>query len=153
MKHLVTGVTIGVLAGITLSYALLAKAVTIEYIATEEPEIVLIEENIEWTEERIDNEIKTHAEKYGISYSFLKHTIACESMGSTTVQSRHIRPDGSREKSFGLAQFYIPAKNKTKDGTEITEEMAKDPRIAIETMAWYFSKGKSHLWTCARNVL
>jgi hypothetical protein len=48
MKYLAIGTTIGVLVGIALSYALLAKADTIEYVATEEPKKeVQIEKTIE----------------------------------------------------------------------------------------------------------
>lgn len=66
----------------------------------------------------------------------------------TDGQSWHKRPDGSTEQSYGLAMWYIPAGNKTKDGTVFTEAMAKDPVLALNTMAWYFSMGWQKKWTC-----
>ena len=51
MKHLVLGAVVGVLLGITLSYALMARATKIEYVAIEQPRIVLVE--IETEKEKI----------------------------------------------------------------------------------------------------
>lgn len=68
----------------------------------------------------------------------------------TKAQSNHERPDGTREQSYGLGQWYIPAGNIGVDGTKITKEQAQDPKYALDTMAFYFSNGKQHLWTCWR---
>lgn len=122
---------------------------TIVYAREPEPEIV---EVIEWNEERIDSEIETQALAYNVSADEMKATIQCESGGSTTIQSRHIRPDGTREQSYGLAQFHIPAGNKTPDGIVITKEMAQDPKIAIESMAYHFSIGHQKKWTCWKKL-
>lgn len=115
-----------------------------------ERKVVLIEEHIDWNEDRIKQEIKEQSEKYNVSYDEMYRVIQCESHGSTTIQSYHKRPDGTREQSFGLAQFHIPAGNKTESGEVITEEMAKDPKIAISTMAYYFSLGEKYKqkWSC-----
>lgn len=104
----------------------------------------------EWNEENIKLLIRTKAKEYGVSAERMEKTIECESQFIPDVQSFHIRHDGTREESYGLVQFFIPAGNKTQSGETITEEMAKNPVIAVETMAWYFSLGKQNLWTCYR---
>lgn len=98
--------------------------------------------------------IKVKGAEYGVSTRLMEEIINCESNGSTTIQSRHIYssnkygPTGSREQSFGVSQFHVPAGNKKKDGTVITKEDALNPVIAIDTMAWYLSQGKGRIWSC-----
>jgi hypothetical protein len=58
MKNTIIGVGVGILGGILLSYAFLAKAEPIYYSVVEEPKEVLIEVRIDWTEERIKKEIR-----------------------------------------------------------------------------------------------
>jgi len=60
--------------------------------------------------------------------------------------------DGVREDSWGLSQFFLPAGNKTKNGEVMTKEMAQDPHIALDTMAWYFSEGFATKWSCYRKL-
>jgi hypothetical protein len=100
--------------------------------------------------DNIYEKVNYYAKKYDVSADRMHATIVCESNYDVSVQSKHIRPDGSREQSYGIAQWYIPAGNKKLDGTPFTKEEALNPDIALENMAWYFSQGKSRLWTCAR---
>lgn len=109
---------------------------------SEQPVVVQIEVVIDWTKERINREIEEQAEKYAVNASEMKRVIACESNGSTTIQSRHIRPDGSREKSFGLVQIYLPAH------PNVTYEQAIDPKFAINFMAKNFAHGREEMWSC-----
>jgi len=122
------------------------------YAADEPPsqKVVLIE--VRHTPESIERKIEQIAEEYGVDAEIMKTVIDCESNGSTTIQSYHIRPDGSREQSYGLAQWHIPSKNVAIDGRVFTEEMAKDPEIAIENMAWYFSRGLQGKWSCYNDI-
>ena len=98
--------------------------------------------------------IKVKGAEYKVSTRLMEEIINCESQGSTTIQSKHrythsrYGPVNSRELSFGVSQFHIPAKNKKKDGTVITKEDALNPEIAIDTMAWYLSQGKGRMWSC-----
>lgn len=108
----------------------------------EEPREVLIEVKIDWTRDRIRKEVDEVALKYNVSSDKMWATILCESGASTTIQSRHKRPDGSREQSYGVAQIYLPAH------TQITKEQAQDPRFAIDFMAKNFAEGNAHLWSC-----
>jgi hypothetical protein len=121
----------------------------IEYARAEEivePEVVLIEPIIEWTPERIEQEIEEQAEKYGADAGLMKRIIACESNGSTTIQSYHKRPDGSREQSYGLVQIYLPAH------PNVTYEQAIDPQFAIEFMAKNIVKNP-RMWSCYKEAL
>lgn len=122
-----------------------------EIVYAQEPKVVQIEIVYNWNEERINEEIETKAKEYNVNADTLKSVINCESQGSTTIQSYHYR-NGVREESYGLAQWNIPSGNKTKNGIVITKEMAINPEIAIDTMAYYFSKGLQNKWTCWRNM-
>jgi soluble lytic murein transglycosylase-like protein len=92
--------------------------------------------------------IEKYAYIYNVDAKVMTDVIRCESGFDETIQSRHYYKNGGREQSYGLAQWHIPAGNKKKDGTVITKEDALNPEVAIETMAWYFSQGKAHIWTC-----
>lgn len=106
---------------------------------------------IDWTKERIEQEIKTASDKYGVSYEKMYNTIKCESGFDIDIQSYHTLSYG-REQSFGIAQFHIPSRNRTADGTVITKEMALDPVIALDAMAYHFSQGNAKAWTCYRKL-
>jgi len=114
--------------------------------AEEEPKTILLQVKVNWTPERIDQEIETRAAEYGVSAPVMKKVIECESTGSTTIQSYHRRPDGSREQSYGLAQIFLPAH------PEVTKEQAIDPAFAIRFMAEEFSKGNAWKWTCWKRL-
>jgi hypothetical protein len=112
------------------------------YAEEPEPKEVQLKVKIDWTPERIEKEIYTQAERYGVSAEDMKRVIQCESTGSTTIQSYYIRPDGTREQSFGLSQIHLP------DWPEVTHEDAINPSFAINFMANKFSQGLQHLWMC-----
>jgi hypothetical protein len=108
------------------------------------PKVVLIE--VRHTAESIERKIEQIAEKYGVDAEVMKTVIDCESSGSTTIQSYHKRPDGSREQSYGLAQIYLPAH------PTVTKEQATDPIFAIDFMAKQFSKGNQWMWSCYNDI-
>lgn len=103
-----------------------------------EPEVVLIESRIDWTEERIAKEVEEQAQKYGRNPDHLKAIIECESQGSTTIQSFH-KKNGVREDSWGLVQIHLPSH------PTITKEQAIDPSFAIEFLAENIDEVT---WTC-----
>lgn len=115
------------------------------YEAPKEPTPPIVEP-IVWTKETIDDEIERVAHKYKVSAELMRTTIQCESGGSTTIQSRHRRPDGSREESYGLVQIYLPAH------PHVSKEQAIDPVFAIDFLASNLAKGKGHMWTCIREM-
>ena len=104
-----------------------------------ERRVVLIEAKIDWTPDRIEKEIEEQAKKYNRDAEYMKSIIACESQGSTTIQSYHRRKDGTREQSYGLAQIFLPAH------PSVTKEQATDPSFAINFLAKNLGKVK---WSC-----
>ena len=116
-----------------------------------EPKTVRIKVSIDWTEERIKEEVWKSAKKYNTFPEKMWKVIGCESGYKIDVQSNHILSYG-REQSYGLAQFHLPSGNKTAEGVVITKEMALDPEIALDAMAYHFSIGNAPLWTCYRDI-
>lgn len=98
----------------------------------------------------IDDLIKEDATKYGVNETHLYKTLQCESANFTVLdgQSEVVRPDGTRENSWGIAQFNLPTDLKTASGEEITKEVATDPEEAIDAAAYNFSKGYATRWSC-----
>ena len=151
-----TGVAIGIALGIFLDLANrphIIEVANAQEIATTTPtpEVVLIEVRINWTRDRVLQEVKTAATKYGVSYEKMYKTIECESNFDINIQSHHTLSYG-REESWGVSQFHIPSRNRTADGKVITKEMALNPVIALDAMAYHFSTGNARLWTCYRNL-
>lgn len=106
--------------------------------------VALIEVYIDWTPERIAKEVDTVSEKYGVSAKLMSDIIACESQGSTTIQSYQKQPYG-REKSFGLAQIHLPAH------PNVTKEEATDPQFAIDFLGKNL-KQNPNMWSCYKMV-
>jgi len=87
------------------------------------------------------------AERYGANPEKMRRTIDCESVGwNTAIRSGYRRPDGSRERSYGLAQIHLP------DWPDITIEQATDPYFAISFMAEHFGQNEGRLWSCYRMI-
>lgn len=116
----------------------------IAYSTEPKPYPVIFDIQYDWTEKKINEVIDEKAKEYGVKASVMKATIACESQGSTTVQS-YYHSNGKRELSFGLSQIHLP------DHPNITKEQAQDPMFAIEFMAKEMSEGRAWKWTCWRN--
>lgn len=114
-------------------------------------EVSVIETPIEWTPEAVEEVTRQKARKYGVSEDAFASTISCESMGFTwNDQSLVIQADGSRENSWGYAQFWLDEPMQTKEGGLITKEMALNPEIALDLAAWHFSEGRASQWSCFR---
>ncbi len=90
------------------------------------------------------NQIKEIAIEYGVSSIEMLAVVSCETAGTfrPDIQSFSRYPDGTREKSFGLAQIHLPAH------PNITREQAIDPDFALRFMATEFKKGKKGAWSC-----
>lgn len=97
------------------------------------------------------------AQRYGADKDDMFRTVLCEADKTklneetrymTDGQSHYIMKDGTVEKSYGLAMWHPEAGNRGVDGEVITEQSAKDPVYALNSMALYFSQGKERLWTC-----
>lgn len=123
-----------------------------DYVEERDSEPILIEVEIEWTQERIIELVYEKAEKYNTFPEKMWGTIKCENPELDPELQSYVVKNGIREDSWGLAQFYLPAKNKTASGEVITKDMAQDPEIALDAMAYHFSIGNAHLWSCYKIV-
>lgn len=111
----------------------------------------------EWTESNVELLIRSKAKEYGVDELELLSTVKCENPPLDPLLQSYVPskngPNG-REDSWGLGQWHMPSKNTDKEGNIITKEMAQDPIISMDLMAWYFSKGEDYKkkWTCWRNL-
>lgn len=119
------------------------------YEATTTPEVVKpvqIVVKIDWTEERIEKEVRTKAKEYGASFSQMWATINCENPDLDPNLQSYVVQKGVREDSWGLAQIHLPS------WPNISREQAQDPEFAIDFMAKHFAAGNHRLWTCWRMI-
>lgn len=141
-------IVLGILGGIFINTYNNYPTVIVYAQEPEAPREIQIGVRINWTPERIQQEIEEQAAAYGRSARYMAAVIDCESMGSTTIQSGHTYGftnvekgiyKGDREKSFGLVQIHLP------DHPDVTREQAIDPAFAINFMAKNLGKVK---WYC-----
>lgn len=151
LRRQVIGVAIilGIIGVILIDTWLQAHPTQIAYASNQQVElkkhVVLIATHIDWTPERIENEIDDKAVEYGVSATLMRKIIECESQGSTTVQS-YARRNGKRENSWGLVQIFLDAH------PHITKEQALDPKFAIDFLAKNIQAGRANMWSCYRLI-
>lgn len=97
--------------------------------------------------------VERYSAQYGLSPEMQNEvlvTLKCENPERDTLLQSRIKASGpnGREDSWGLPQYFLPAKNTTPRGEVITKEMAQDPHIAVESMVWEFSRGNAKKWSC-----
>lgn len=141
MKNIALCVMLGLIGGNIFYNSYVVDALKpIEYArAQEAPKEVLIEVKIDWTKERIKQEIEEQGIKYGVSTSTLNAVINCESQ-----YNRYALGDSNH--SRGLVQIH------NSFHPEITDEEAYDPRFAIGFLAKNLKAGNGNLWSCYRNM-
>ena len=109
------------------------------------------------TYEQVQTLVYASADLYGANKGELLDTVLCEApkvkmngliLYDTQGQSSYITKDGTREDSWGLAQWNLPANNKKENGEVMTKEDAMDTKIALDTMAFYFLQGLQKKWSC-----
>jgi hypothetical protein len=145
------GVILGILTGFAIDRYVQSEVAKIVYIKTvhaeevkELEEKILIEVKIDWTKERIEQEIRTvFHEEPNTAVAIAK----CESGLNADIQSHHTLSYG-REQSFGI--FQIHAKDHDKTAKRLGFE---DYRTNVEdnvAMArfLYDSRGNFRDWTC-----
>jgi hypothetical protein len=148
--HLVAlGTFWGILLGLSIDIAQREMGQPITYkaeiaqaqeVQPEEAVEVLIETKIDWTKERIREEVDKKALEYGGDSDRIWRVLMCESGASTTIQSHHILK-GVREESYGLVQIHLPSH------PHITKEQAIDPEFAIDYIAKHLTNGTDR-WSC-----
>ena len=165
MKRFITLILIGKVALLGLSFYLeTPKVIEYVYAAPVEEAVtssdnvitekeVLIEVKIEWTEDRIKQEVWNAAAKYNTFPEKMWTVMKCEN--DTLEPERQSHWDytfsdpargiyvGEQEQSYGLAQIHLP-------DHDVTYEQAIDPEFAIDFMAKNFADGKASWWTCYR---
>ena len=126
---------LGILGGIGLNVYLQQYPMTVVYAAEpEQPVVVLIGEYIEWTPERIKQEIENKAVEYGVSSEVMHTVIRCESQYNPNAL-------GDGGKSRGLVQIH-------RDYHDVSDEDAYDPEFAITFLAEHLKAGQGNLWSC-----
>lgn len=137
-------ITVGIISGIIIDIMKTNSIIVYEAQAEERKE-VLIETVINWTPERIEQEIQTQAKKYGADPKIMANVIQCESQGSTTIQSLSRNKKGERENSWGLVQIHLTSHK------DISKEQALDPMFSIEFMAKNIVKNP-YMWSCYKII-
>jgi len=99
-----------------------------------------------WTPEAVELLIRHKAQEYGVDAEKAVSVAKCESHLNYDIQSYHIRPDGTREDSWGVWQIHLPAH------PTVTREMATDPIWATEWAMEHLSKGHWSMWSCSKIV-
>jgi len=125
---------------------------------------ILVQEELPIGKEHYIPMMEKYAQKYQIKTIQISRIIDCENGNyDPTKQSLHRystgqidrHPEwgevGEREKSFGLVQIHLPAGH-TWQGEKVTEEMAKDPELSIEFLAYHISKGHQSWWSCSELI-
>lgn len=86
--------------------------------------------------------VKKYASEYNVSAYDMERVLRCENNTfDPTLQSFHKKKDGTRERSYGVAQWNL-------DFNDITYEQATDMEWSIKEMARMFSLGRQSMWSC-----
>ena len=80
-----------------------------------------------------------YEKKLNIDHFF--KVINCESGWDPRIQSGYQLPDGTYERSWGIAQFNL-------DTNQITLDEALDPEFSLRKMAEFWAEGKMSAWKC-----
>lgn len=80
------------------------------------------------------------AEAHHLNVNHFLGTIFRESSWSIDVQSGYKNPDGTQERSFGLAQINLDS------NPNVTIAQADDPNFALEFMASQWDAGRQSHW-------
>lgn len=139
------GILTGLFIQISLDSATVVQAKSEEVI--EEPEEVRIEVVIDWTKERIEEEIRTvFHEEPNTAVAIAK----CESGLKADIQSHHILSYG-REQSFGVFQIHA----KDHEGTAKRlglEDYRTDVKDNVQMARFlYDNRGNFNDWTCFKS--
>jgi len=153
LKYTILGVIITL---VIYSLIIPATALTRAELEPSEP----IEEDFPIGKEHYQEAIAFFSKKYNVSQETIERIMICENVNfEPEKQSLHKYNQGQisrnpswgkvgdREKSFGLVQIHLPAGHKWK-GQTITKEMAQDPFLSIEFLAYHLSKGEGRWWSC-----
>lgn len=146
MEQLIESITVSV----TMLTALVAQHTVTPIAYADTPPVVI---TVHTNTERARMYAERYAGEYDVSFNQMWRTMTCENIShDPLLQSYHITKSGAREDSWGVAQWHLPAKNKTEDGRVITKAMAQDMELSIKTMAYYFSQNWQSKWSCYNKI-
>lgn len=139
------GILTGLFIQISLDSATVVQAKSEEVI--EEPEEVRIEVVIDWTKERIEEEIRTvFHEEPNTAVAIAK----CESGLKADIQSHHILSYG-REQSFGVFQIHAKDHEGTANRLGL-EDYRTDVKDNVQMARFlYDNRGNFNDWTCFKS--
>lgn len=137
----------GIIGGLLLDTWIVEAGKPVTYQAEPEPPVeILIGVKIDWTPERIKQEVLEKSNEYHVSFDQMWNTMLCENPKlDPTLQSYHVK-NGVREDSWGLAQIHLPSH------PSISKKEATDPAFAIDFMAKGFASGDEWMWSCWRQL-
>ena len=153
--HLIgTGIVLGIVLGIGINAYNLTHPQTFEthfvyFAEAEEPEVVQIAVEVDWTKERIEKEIRdTFPESPNTAMAIAK----CESGLDPDIQSQHTLSYG-QERSFGIFQIHEPDWKHAAIKLDLPN-WRTDPGENIKLARYiYDTAGKSWKpWTCLKLI-
>lgn len=128
-------VAIGIFGGLIIDTAQRTIGAPIHYAQAEEaPRVILIEAQIDWTQDRIKKEIDNVALEHGVSAKVMHTVIKCES-------NYNARALGDGGKSRGLVQIHSGYH-------AVPDEDAYNPAYAVRFLAEKLKNGQGNLWSC-----
>lgn len=144
---------------ISASFLLSVQTADSKDVTVEQKQAVVVEE-IKPKKLITESELKelayASADKYEVSREKVFRTSRCEAK-KVTVDGEILfdttaKSDWPGENSYGVAQWNLDSGNTGFDGKVVTKAQAIDAVYSLNLMAYYFAKGKSHKWTCYRNI-
>jgi len=106
------------------------------------PEMMVVPEHLkEWTVEEMKNLATEKAKEHHLKVNRFLEVIDCESGWNPDAEGDFIK---GKPTSFGLAQFHYPER------WGLSTSSAKNPQIALETMAQAWEDDRYSEWSCWR---
>jgi hypothetical protein len=118
----------------------------VEEVVEEKRVPVILVPYIDWTRERIEKEIETHAQAYKVNAETMKKVVECESNFYKDAHNTSDPYGGAK----GVAQFLEPTFRAYAPKAGIVNHDIWNPEHQLKTMAYMFSLGEARQWTCYR---
>lgn len=111
-----------------------------------EPMPVILEVEIDWSRDRVKQEVDTQAKAFHTFADKMHTTVNCESQYNVKAYNRSDPYGGA----IGVAQFLRPTFEKYAPLAGVTNPDIWNPVHQLQTMAYMFSIGEAKQWTCYR---
>jgi hypothetical protein len=107
---------------------------------------VMIEVEIDWSKERVKEEVDKQAKAFHTFAEKMHTTVNCESQYNVKAYNGSDPYGGA----IGVAQFLTPTFNKYAPLAGVESPDIHNPEHQLQTMAYMFSIGEASQWTCFR---